>query len=163
VSERVAAGALVATTVGCGLVTGLLLAFSVCVMGALGRLPATQAVAAMQTINVVIRNPVFGLVFAGATAGSAWSVGSALSRWEQPGSGMRLLGGVLFLLGVFALTLGRNVPLNDALAAVAPQDPTASGVWEHYLLVWTRWNHVRVVAGTAATALLALSLRQPVV
>jgi uncharacterized membrane protein len=163
VSDRLATGALVATTVGCGLVTGLLLAFSVCVMSALGRLPAAHGAAAMQTINVAIQNPVFGLVFAGATAGSAYAAASALLGWGQPGTAPRLFGGVLFLVGVLVLTLVRNLPLNDALAAVDPQDPAASAVWEHYLRVWTSWNHVRVVAGTVATALLVLSLRSPIV
>jgi uncharacterized membrane protein len=162
VSDRLATAALVATTVGCALVTGLLLAFSVGVMAALGRQPAAQGAAAMQSINVAIRNPVFGVAFVGATAGSAYVAGTALWDWGQPGAAARLIGGVLFLLGVFCLTLVRSVPLNDELAAVDPQSAAALAVWAHYLRAWTRWNHVRVVAGTAATALLALSLRAPI-
>ena len=161
-NDPLATGALVATTVVCGLITGLLLAFSVCVMAALGRLPAAQGVAAMQSINTAILNPVFGLVFAGATAGSAYAVGSALLRWDEPGTAARLVGGAPYLLGVFAVTLLRNVPLNDALASVDPLGAAASAVWMDYLRVWTRWNHVRVGAGTAATALLVLSLRAPI-
>jgi uncharacterized membrane protein len=132
-------------------------------MAALGQLPAAHGAAAMQSINAAIQNPVFGLLFAGATAGCVHAAGSALLGWGQPGTAPRLLGGVLFLLGVLVLTLVRNVPLNDALAAVDPEDPGAAAVWEHYLRVWTLWNHVRVVAGTVATALLVLSLRSPIV
>ena len=39
------------SALGCGLMAGFFFAFSVCVMDALSRLPAAQAVTAMQTIN----------------------------------------------------------------------------------------------------------------
>jgi uncharacterized membrane protein len=45
--------------VGCGLVAGFFFAFSIRVMRALGKLPAAQAVAAMQSINVGVINPWF--------------------------------------------------------------------------------------------------------
>jgi hypothetical protein len=51
--------------IGAGLNAGLFFIFSVCIMGALARLPAEQGIAAMQAINVVILNPLFLLVFMG--------------------------------------------------------------------------------------------------
>jgi len=45
--------------IGSGLIAGVFFAFSTFVMRALARLPADQAVAAMQSINVTILNPVF--------------------------------------------------------------------------------------------------------
>ena len=54
---------------GCGLMAGLFFAFSVSVMKALGRLPSAEGIAAMQSINVAIINPVFLAAFFGtATA-----------------------------------------------------------------------------------------------
>jgi uncharacterized membrane protein len=50
------------------------------------------------------------------------------------------------------MTFARNVPLNDALAAVGT-DPETSGLWARYLVEWTRWNHVRTVSCLGAAAL----------
>jgi uncharacterized membrane protein len=68
----------------------------------------------------------------------------------------------LFLLGVFARTLVRNVPLNDALAPVDPQGGAGSAVCAHYYGPDPVEPNARV-AGTAATVLLVLSLRAPIV
>jgi uncharacterized membrane protein len=53
---------------GCGLMAGLFFAFSVSVMKALARLPSAEGIAAMQSINVAIINPVFLAVFFGTAA-----------------------------------------------------------------------------------------------
>ena len=148
----------VVTVLGCGLVAGLLFAFSVCVMGALGRMPPAQGIVAMQTINVVIQNPVFGLVFVVASAGSAYLAGSAAFTWGDPGTVARLAGGSLFLVGVLGVTMSRNVPLNERLAAVDAASTAGSDVWRHYLATWTRWNHLRTAVGVLATASLSVSL-----
>jgi uncharacterized membrane protein len=50
------------------------------------------------------------------------------------------------------VTMVRNVPMNDALEAVAPADAGAAGHWARYVRAWTAWNHVRVLAGAAAAA-----------
>jgi hypothetical protein len=48
---------------GAGLTAGLLFAFPAFVMDALARLPPEQGIAAMQSINVAVLNPLFGTVF----------------------------------------------------------------------------------------------------
>ena len=53
------------SALGCGLMAGTFFAFSVFVMSALARLPAPQGIAAMQSINITVINPVFMLVFMG--------------------------------------------------------------------------------------------------
>jgi uncharacterized membrane protein len=50
---------------GAGLIAGFFLAFSICVMAALGRLPPKDGIAAMQSINVVVLNWMFLGVFFG--------------------------------------------------------------------------------------------------
>ena len=54
------------------------------------------------------------------------------------------------------MTIAGNVPLNDRLAAVDADDPSAVALWQHYLKRWTFWNHVRTVAPTVAAVLLLL-------
>jgi uncharacterized membrane protein len=55
--------------IGSGLIAGVFFAFSSFVMKALDRIPAAQGIAAMQSINVVVLNPLFLGVFLGAAAG----------------------------------------------------------------------------------------------
>ena len=143
---------------GCGLMAGVFFAFSVFVMGALARLPASQGVAAMQSINITVINPVFMLVFMGtALACLVLGIGAAL-RLQSPGAWWLLAGSALYLVGTFGVTVAFNVPLNDALAGAKPNTAEAARLWTSYLSTWTMWNHVRTLAALAATATLILSL-----
>ena len=54
-----------ATAIGAALVAGIFYAFSTFVMQALGRLAPREGIAAMQSINVVVINPLFFLAFFG--------------------------------------------------------------------------------------------------
>ena len=143
---------------GCGLMAGLFFAFSVSVMKALARLPSTESIAAMQSINVAIINPVFLTAFFGTTAACVLTAIASVLRWREPGALYLLIGGVLFLAGTFLVTLVFNVPRNRKLAAVAPTAPEATGVWAHYLSEWTFWNHVRAAAALAAATFLTIAL-----
>ena len=53
---------------GTGLMAGFFFAFSDTVMGALRRLPQAAGISAMQSINVVVLNPLFFAVFFGTAA-----------------------------------------------------------------------------------------------
>ena len=56
------------SALGCGLVGGIFFAFSAFVMKALNRLPPAQGIAAMQSINVTVINPLFMTAFFGTAA-----------------------------------------------------------------------------------------------
>ena len=53
------------SAIGSGLVGGIFFAFSTFIMKALHRLPPAQGIAAMQSINVVVINPLFLAAFFG--------------------------------------------------------------------------------------------------
>jgi uncharacterized membrane protein len=65
-------------------------------------------------------------------------------------------GSVVYLVGAILVTLLRNVPLNNALAAATQAD--GPEIWKTYLHDWVKWNHVRTVACTLACALLVAAL-----
>lgn len=146
------------TALGCGLMAGLFFAFSVAVMRALARLPPAEGIAAMQSINIAIINPLFLAVFLGTGAGCALVMIAALWRWHDPGSVYSLTGSALYLIGSLLVTMMFNVPRNEALAAVASADPDSAKLWAEYLAKWTAWNHVRAAASLAAAALLTIAL-----
>jgi uncharacterized membrane protein len=142
---------------GCALMAGLFFAFSVSVMRGLARIPPAAGIAAMQAINIVILNPVFGLVFFGTTAVCLIVTVAAVVEWHQLASAYMLAGGLLYLIGAFGVTVVFNVPRNNALAVVDPASPEGAHVWAGYLVTWTAWNHVRTIASLAATAALIVA------
>lgn len=142
--------------IGCGLVAGIFFAFSNSVMTALGKLPAPQGMAAMQTINAVILNPLFLGSFIGTAIACAIAIIACLVEPELPGRGFVLSGAVLYLIGAFFVTVRFNVPRNNVLARMNAAEPEAAAVWIDYLKTWTAWNHVRTVASLAAAVLFCL-------
>jgi uncharacterized membrane protein len=143
---------------GCGLAAGFFFAFSICVMPALGRLPAAQSVQAMQTINVVVINPVFMTALFGTALVCLASIVGALADWDASYGPYLLAGGAVYLLGVIAVTMAANVPRNNALAGLDPAGAEAAGYWPLYLAEWTAWNHVRTVAPLIASGLFIAAL-----
>jgi uncharacterized membrane protein len=144
---------------GCGLIAGVFFAFSAFVMRAFGRLSPSQGIAAMQSVNVAVLNPVFLSVFMGTAALCVVAIVFAFLRWQAPGAAYLLAGGLLYLIGTFLVTVAFNVPRNDALAAVAPTDPESARLWASYLSSWTAWNHVRTAAALLASAAFTLAFR----
>lgn len=137
---------------GCGLVAGVFFAFSTFVMPALARLPPSQGIAAMQSINITAINPLFMLAIFGTAAVCIVLAVSSLLKWQQPGALYLLVGSLLYLVGVVGVTVIFNVPLNDALAIADPTSPDSASLWSSFLTNWTNWNHVRTAAALAAAA-----------
>ncbi|HLA95648.1 MAG TPA: anthrone oxygenase family protein [Pyrinomonadaceae bacterium] len=146
------------TALGSGLIAGTFFVFSVAIMEALRRLPANTGMAAMQSINVVIQNPLFLGVFAGTALLSLILAVLSLIGWNTAGSAYLLAGVVIYFVGSFVVTMALNVPLNNALDAADPTSFAGEGVWNNYLRNWTFWNHVRTVASLASMTLLILAL-----
>jgi uncharacterized membrane protein len=136
------------TAIGCGMAGGVFFAFSSFVMPALGRLPVPQGIAAMQQINITAITPVFMADFVG-TAVACLAV--LITGWDEP---LLLTGGLLYLIGVFLLTRAYHIPRNNALADLDPSAPHAPDHWARYQREWNRANHLRALAGIAASAVL---------
>jgi uncharacterized membrane protein len=67
-------------------------------------------------------------------------------------------GGAVYVIGVFVETMVVNVPMNNALDAVDSASEEGAVYWRTFLRRWTAWNHVRALAGTAASVVLVWSL-----
>ena len=148
-----------AASIGSGLIGGVFFAFSTFVMRALHRLRAREGVAAMQAINVAVINPLFLGAFFGT--GLAWAGAVLLAvRSEWPRLVYLMVGGVLYVGGAVLVTMACNVPLNNALATLTPDDADAEQAWDDYVRRWTRWNHVRTIAALAAAGAFILALRR---
>jgi uncharacterized membrane protein len=141
------------SAIGCGLLAGVYFAFSTFVMTALGRIDQVAGISAMNAINTAIVQSLFLPLFLATTLTSLSLVIIPFFRWGDPGSIIMVAGGLLYVIGMFVVTMVFNVPLNDALAAVDPAGSEARSLWQGYLRNWTMWNHVRTVSSTLACAL----------
>jgi uncharacterized membrane protein len=151
--QPVVTGLLWFSAIGCGLLAGLYFAFSTFIMTALGRIGQVPGILAMNAINETIVRSLFMPFFLGTTLTSLALAILALFRWGTPGAMAMIAGGLIYVVGMFVVTMVFNVPLNNALAAVDPASAEAGSVWARYLSDWTLWNHVRTVSSTVACAL----------
>ena len=143
---------------GAGVVGGVFFAFSVFVMKAIGRLPPSKAISAMQSINTAAPTPWFMLALFGTALACVALAISALFRMDEPDAIYHLAGGVLYLVSI-VLTIAYHIPRNDALALVDPDGIGAADHWRRYLSNWTAWNHARTISSIAAAATLTVGLR----
>lgn len=144
--------------IGSALNAGVFFAFSSFIMKALARLPSSQGIAAMQSINIVVLNPVFLGVFMGTAALSLLVSILAIGEWEMPAAPNYLVGAVFYIVGTFLVTGMGNVPLNNQLAAVTADDPAASDIWQRYLDRWTTLNTIRAISATIAAVMILIGL-----
>ncbi len=150
--------AILVSAVAAGMGSGMMYVFSTGVMQGLGRLPEAEVIRAMQAINVAVINPLFlgvfmgtGL-FVGTLAAMNLFGGAATNPWL-------LAGALVYGAGVVAVTIGGNVPLNDALEAV-DASAAAVGAWQDYARPWLVWNHIRSTCAAVASGLLVLAAMQ---
>jgi uncharacterized membrane protein len=146
------------SALGCGVMAGVYFAFSTFIMTSLGRLDQATGIASMNAINVDIVRSLFMPLFFGTTLAGATLVMMGAPRFGEPAATSMLAGGGLYVLGMFAVTMAFNVPLNNALAAVQPSAPEAVAVWASYLKDWVFWNHVRTIASVVSSALFIVAL-----
>jgi uncharacterized membrane protein len=150
----------IVTALGCALMGGLFFAFSAFVMTALARIAPEKGIAAMQAINAAVFNPWFFAAFFGTPIACVLVAILTVTGWSEPGASYALAGSVLYVVGTFLVTMAFNVPLNNALAAVAPDSTEGATLWKRYVREWTNWNHVRTIAALIASALLIVGIYQ---
>ena len=151
--QPVITGLLWFSAIGCGLLAGLYFAFSTFIMTALGRIGQVPGIMAMNAINATIVQSLFMPLFLGTTLTSLALAILAVARSDTPGATAMIAGGLIYVAGMFVVTMIFNVPLNNALAAVDPAGAGAASLWTRYLSDWTAWNHVRTITSIVACAL----------
>jgi uncharacterized membrane protein len=143
---------------GSALIGGVFFAFSSFVMKALARVPSSEGIAVMQTINIVVINPSFLGAFFGTAILSLVLGGLGLAGWGSPSASFFLGGAFFYLVGTILVTMLGNVPLNKQLATLSVTETGTLEVWQHYLDRWTMWNHVRTAAAMIAALLYTMGL-----
>jgi uncharacterized membrane protein len=151
---------LVAALVCTALATGTFYGWQVSVIPGTRQVDDHAYIQTMQHINLRIINPGFLVPFLvtplllGAAAVLSYRSGN-MRR-----SAALTAAAVVYVVGVLGVTAGRNVPLNNSLAAL---DVDASSATElastrrAYEQPWNRWHAVRTAAGVVAFAIAAVA------
>lgn len=136
---------------GSALMAGVFFAFSSFVMKGLNRIPANEAISAMQSINQVVPGSVFGAAFVITPIICLATMILAVCRWNEANGFYILAGAIIYLITSLLVTIFFNIPLNDSLATIAPNAVDAANFWSDYQETWTNWNHVRTIGAIAST------------
>ena len=148
----------VSAAVGTGLAGGVFFAFSTFVMSGLRKLPPSNGIAAMQSINRQAPTPAFMTLLFGTAALSVGLGVHAVIHRDQPGAVWTGVGAGSYLVAIL-VTAGYHVPRNDRLAEFESSSREAAAYWSTYLSQWTSVNHVRTLASTIAAVAFTLSAR----
>ncbi|MBT2619815.1 MULTISPECIES: chryseobasin maturation helper ChrI [Chryseobacterium] len=140
---------LILTAVLTALIGGLFYAYSCSVVLGLGKLSDAEYLKAMQSINREILNPVFFLSFMGTAA--MLPISTFLYRAQNPVFMLLLLATIIYLIGVFGVTIVGNVPLNDQLDQFNIVDSTAEGLKKMRDVFENRWNFLNTIRAICST------------
>jgi len=144
-----------------GLLAGLFYGYACSVNGGLGRLSDPEYLRAMQSINKVILNPVFFFSLMGTL--SFLPIAAGVNYTADPSVRFYLLflASVIYLAGVFGVTVAGNVPLNEALASFTIDGASASALSDQrakFEASWNRYHGIRTIASIVSFSFTILSL-----
>ena len=145
-----------------GLLAGVFLAFSDFIMRSLKQVSDGGGLEAMQVINREVFRIVFMVLFIGMAPVSIFLAVHELIWDEGVAALMIAAAGLIYLLGCFATTVLRNVPLNQQLDGMDPSSESSRAFWQdEYIPRWTLWNTVRTGACALSAVLTICGLAWP--
>jgi uncharacterized membrane protein len=137
------------------LVAGLFFGFSVAVNPGLARIKDSEYLAAMQSINRAILNPVFLLSFSAPVL--LLPLITFLSWGDSTRFTLLAIASVLYIFGTFGITMRGNVPLNNQLDKFDLKHASAKAITDIRRIFekpWNRLHTIRTFYVIAATVLL---------
>ena len=142
------------------LVAGVFQSFSDFVMAGLARARPAGGIESMQQLNRTVMRSVFLATFLALVPLTAGFAIYGFSVLTGPARVLIIVASVVYIVSVFLVTMLGNVPMNNALDALAYDSDAARDYWQRYTTQWTRWNHVRTLGAAATSALYLLAVAQ---
>jgi len=154
---------LILATILCSLVAGFLFAFAVVVMPGIRSLNDREFIRAFQVMDRVIQNnqPIFMLVWVGSVVVLITSVVLGIGQLDGGGRLLIIFATIAYLLGVQLPTITVNIPLNNKLQTLdvdTINEAEQKAARENFETRWNRWNSIRAVLSSLASALLIVLL-----
>lgn len=144
------------------LIAGLFYAYTVSVNLGLGKLSDAEYLRSMQSINRAILNPWFFMSFMGSL------IMLPLSTWLASRAGgydlsfyLLLAATILYVVGVFGVTISANVPLNESLDKFNISSATLQEVYSKRIafeIPWNKFNLIRTIANVLSLAAVLWSI-----
>ena len=146
------------------LMAGLFYAYSCSVNPGLNRLPDTDYLMAMQSINRAIQNPIFFVSFMGAPILLIWSTWLQYGQPHSTRFWLLLAATIVYLLGALAVTAFGNIPLNEALDKFPIQTASADEIAAQrvkFEIPWNNWHTLRTIASLVALVFVIMACLSP--
>ena len=152
--------AMIATTLLCALVAGLVFGFASVAMPGIATLSDRDFLRAFKRMDGIIQNgqPAFMLVWVGSIVSTV--VLLVLGTLQLSGAELYLLwfASGVYLLAVQGPTIRFNIPLNNAIQALEIEslgDQELAEARTRFEAPWNRWNQFRTVAATISVVALS--------
>ena len=142
------------------LIAGLFYSWSCSVNPGLGKLPDAGYMAAMQSINREILNPLFFMSFMGTVILLPVSTWMQYSNPAPTRFYLMLAATIVYAVGTFGVTIMGNVPLNNALDGFNLQSASPDMIHQQRELFekpWNRLHSIRTIANAIALILVLLA------
>ena len=143
-----------------GLMAGLFYSYSCSVTIGLSKLPDDQYIAAMQSINRSIQNPVFFISFFGALILPPIATYLNYSQKSSTVFWLLLTATIIYLAGSFGVTAFGNIPLNNALESFnlsAASKEAISIQRVNFEPGWNTLNTIRTISAIISFILILLA------
>lgn len=155
---------LVAATTTTAMLVGLFYGWSVSVIPGLARLSNSEYLAAMQSMNRAILNPLFFITFMGSVILLPLCAYLNYTQPTSPRFWLIAVAAILYIVGTFGITMIANVPLNEALDKfnlVTASEEAKALKREIFEPRWNKLHHIRTVIGFIATVLMIIACLLP--
>lgn len=143
-----------------GAIFGFFYAWVCSTMWGLDTLAPNAAIAAMNAMNISVRNAVFFPAFFGTPVILfAAAVLTHLSNHRKTAA-FFAVGAAIYVFGAFLPTANINVPMNIALEVYAEPLPKAEAqaIWNDYSARWQFWNIARSIASGVTLLMVGFGL-----
>jgi uncharacterized membrane protein len=141
-----------------GLIAGLLFSYSCSVNLGLKSLIDNEYLKAMQSINIAIQNPYFLISFIGLVF--ILPITTVIIYKQQINASFYLMlsATLIYIVGVFGVTLFCNVPLNEQLAKFNISTATTNEILKMRQLFETSWNSYHMARTISAIVSFSLAI-----
>ena len=151
---------LLITALATALIGGLFYSYSCSINWGLRNLSDAGYVGAMQAINKAILNPLFFASFMGTLILLPLSAYLHYNQPLAPRFLTLLISAIIYIIGVFGVTIFGNVPLNEALAgfdlhSASPEEITRQR--ESFEGPWNKLHTIRTIASVVSLVLVILA------
>jgi uncharacterized membrane protein len=154
---------LLITTLSSGLIAGLFYAWSVSVTAGLGKIGDENYLKAFQSMNRAILRPAFFIFFFGLVILLPMLCYLYYKFPVSSGFWYILSATILYLVGIMAVTIFGNVPLNNTLEVLNIESMTVEQMASYRLGFENKWNNlntIRTICSSLSFILLIMACLQ---